>query len=277
MSVQRVDLLFQAASGYGWSESYYYYPGGLTTPNVKVLQLVADRRAILSQDCSINYIRIASGYIRSPYLYDAAYPATGSLVGTGGLDSGVDFVALLLRLQGTIPGVGRLFLRGIPEAEYSGDVYSPSEFYLDAMQQFTSDLMDGSSWAIYTSASTMALERYSVSALTPLSPRGYTFQSQIDLVLEVGNKIRMHQAIEVGYNGIKKIVNQSGTGPFTYSVGGAAPTAADSGTNHPFITIPAFQHTLIKTATPERISRRNTGRFFGQRRGRRSTVLALRR
>lgn len=277
MANQRVDLLFQSESGYGWTESYYYIPGGLTLPTADITTLVADRAGLLANDCFINYIRIASGWTRSPYLFDAGYPIQAPVTGSGGGPSGVDFVALVLRLQGVAPGVGRLFMRGVPEAQYEGDAYTPSPFYASAMQDFTNDLKATGKWAIRTSTTNAVVDRFPVTTLTPLSPRGYQFSSITNLALVAGNKIRMHQAVEIGYNGLKQVTGVGGVGPFIYAVGGAAPTAADSGANNPYITIPAYQYVGIGSAIPERITRRSPGRFFGQRRGRRSTTLSLRR
>jgi hypothetical protein len=87
----------------------------------------------------------------------------------------------------------------------------------------------------------------------------------------------MHQAIVIGYERVKTVTAVAGAGPVIYSVGGAAPTDVDPGTNNPYITIPAYQYVGIGSAIPERMTRRSPGRFFGQRRGRRSTTLSLRR
>lgn len=277
MANQRLDLLFQSVDGYGWSESYYYAPGNLTAPNLNVLNLINFRLLILANDAQLTYIRLASGYSRSPYLFEGAYPASGSADGNSGATSGPDFVSLSIRLQASPAGVGRIFMRGIPEENYTGDQYLPTVPYAAAVNDFSAYLAGGSLWAVRSSTSNVPIPRYAAASLLPLSPRGYTF-TVTDMIagLGVGSYIRMHQAQIVGYNGLKKVTKALGDGPYIYYVGGAAPQVADPGTNSPYITVPNYQYPLISTALPERISRRNSGRFFGQRRGRRSTTLSLR-
>lgn len=277
MPTQKIDLLFSNVDGYGWTESYYYGPGGLTVPNISLLTLITLRAALLSSDSQINFIRLANIYTRSPFLYDAAYPAAGAVLGNSGETSGPDFVALVLRLQGIPFGVGRLFLRGVPENEYTGDQLLPTVPYQAALNDFTAFLSSGSVWCLNTSSQNTVITTYPVTSLLPLSPRGYQFTSTTALPgVSVGKLIRMHQAIIIGFNGLKKVTKIVGSGPVIYSVGGAKPQAQDDGSNNPFVTVPVYQTPVINIATPEGISRRNAGRFFRQRRGRRSTTLSLR-
>lgn len=277
MAAQRIDFLFQNSDGYGWSERYYYLPGGLTVPNLSVLTLLNLRLGVLSNDSMCTFIRMASGYTRSPFLFEGNYPASGSADGNAGETSGPDFVALVLRLQAQPAGVGRVFLRGVPEAEYLGDQYIPSVPYAAAMNNFTAQLSSGALWGVRTSTQNTPIVPNPVSNLFPLSPRGYAFTSATAIAgLSIGSFIRMHQASIFGYDGLKKITSIAGAGPVIYHVGGAAPQAADTGATNPFVTVPVYQTPVIQTATPERISRRSSGRFFGQRRGRRSTTLPLR-
>jgi hypothetical protein len=274
-TAQKINFLFSAESGYGWSETYYWLGTALVALNAAVNNLLFARAAILSTDAQIDYVRLASPYSRSPILLDAQ--ASGSIVGTGGSTSGPDFVSLVMRLQGNAGGIGRLFLRGVPEDQYTGDQLTFAPFYGAALTDFLQELTQTGNWGVQTSTVQAPRIRYNATALTPLSPRGYSFLLQASPSWTVGQFIRMHQAVNVGYNGLKQAVSISGAGPYTINVGGAAPNAADSGANNPYITVINYTYPIITGATFERISRRSPGRFFGQRRGRRSTTLPLRR
>jgi hypothetical protein len=273
---QRIDFLFSNSGGYGWSESYWNTVSPLTPPYTAINLILAARAYILATDCQINYVRIQSAYSRSPLLLDAEFPNPGPVFGAATGASGPDFVALVLRVSGALQGVGRIFLRGVPEAEYVADGFNFSPTYLGALNNFTNMLISGGIWGIRTSSIIGARPRLAASALTPVSPRGYSFVAQTNVV-SPGSVIVMHQATTVGYNGRKQVVGITGAGPYTVTVGGAQPQAPDSGMNNPYYTTVAYSYPLITNAVYERISRRSPGRFFGQRRGRRSTTLPLRR
>jgi hypothetical protein len=274
---QRVDLLFSGESGYGWSESYWWknviplssYPGALQT-------LIQARVALLANDCELNYVRLNTLYTRSPILIDGAGPNGGALPGGTAAASGPDFVAITLRLTGAVGGIGRLFLRGVPEVNYLGDTLQFNTFYVGAVQDFSDVLTSSGNWGIRTSAVSTPRPRLPASGLIPVAPRGYSFLAQTSVVA-MGDSIVMHNATVIGYNGRKQVVSITGTGPYIVTVGGASPQASDPGTNNPYYTTILYTYPSIASTTVERVTRRSAGRFFGQRRGRRSTTLPLRR
>jgi hypothetical protein len=277
-SAQRIDLLFSSGSGYGWSESYWYLQTPLTAPNPPLPNLIAARASILGTDCAINFIRLATGYTRSPLLFDAAYPGFGAVGGTGGGTSGPDFVALVLRLQASPAGIGRLFLRGVPESQYVGDTISFDAGYYSNMVNFQNQLTFNDNWGVRTFTTNQPVVRYNATALLPVSPRGYSFTATtVPVGFGIGTTIVMHQCVSIGYNGRKKVVGFIAGSPNLITVGGVSPQQNEPGTNNPYFTVPPLNFNVQTSSNPERISRRAPGRFFGERRGRRSTILPLRR
>jgi hypothetical protein len=276
--VQRINFLFSSDSGYGWSETYWYLGSPLSTITPEVTNLLNARAAILGTDCSINYVRMSTGYYRSPLLFDANGTGFGVIDGAGGGTTGPDFVALVMRLQGNPAGIGRIFLRGIPESYYEGDTINLLPPAFDAVQNFGNALLTDFTWGVRTTTVNTPSIRYNAATMAPSSPRGYSFSAPlIPPGLAVGSTITMHQCINVGYNGRKIITNMVGSAPTLITVGGASPQAVEPGTNNPYFTFPPINFNPIMGFNPERISRRAPGRFFGERRGRRSTTLPLRR
>jgi hypothetical protein len=274
-SAQRVDLLFSNTEGYGWSESYWNIGTVMTGYNAALQNLVLNRADILADNAQIEYIRLQNSYSRSPILLNAQ--AAGPTPGTAG-DEGPDFVSAVIRTTGMFGGIGRIFLRGIPQAQYDGDDFNFDPGYSTAMTTFLNGLVGAAIWAIRTATVQAMRPRYAISNLSPLAPRGYTFTMTTSPPFTAGQFIRVHQAVEVGYNGLKQVVAVLGSSsPYSVQVGGVAPGAPDTGTENPYITLINYTYSQITAAIPERITRRSPGRFFGQRRGRRSTTIPLRR
>jgi hypothetical protein len=275
MPAQRVTFLFSDQAGYGWTVSLWYLPGGLTGLNSDVTALIQAFNNIMASDIALEYVRISSGLVRAPYFVNVN--PTGAPTGTGTGTSAADFVALKLRLTGVAGGIGRIFVRGISSDQYDGDNFVPTPDFFLAYGAFQATLIQGGKWGIQTNAFSGTATRYPVTNMGGLLPRGYSFQIPTNPIpLVVGSLIRMHNAVIIGYNGLKKVTAITGTGPYVVSVGGASPQAAEPGTNSPYFTLITYTYPAIGFTTEEGVTRRNSGRFFGQRRGRRSTVLPLR-
>jgi hypothetical protein len=273
---QKVTFLLSDSAGYGWSMSFWYLPGGLTGPNTDTQNLLNGINSILSVDCAIDFMRISSNLIRAPFLVDVN--PTGGDTGLFAGNSSADFVAVKLRLTGVAGGVGRIFLRGIPQSMFQGDAFTPTPAWTNNFNDFVASLIDSGVWGIQTNAFSGPLQKYAASTLLPMSPRGYSFVLAAGpSSLPVGSQIRMHNGTVVGYNGLKKVTNSPTFPPGLVTVGGASPQAGDPGTNSPYITIITYTYPAIGFYTLEGVTHRPAGRFFGQRRGRRSTTLPLRR
>ena len=220
ISAQSIQLLFGSDLGYGWSETYWNIGSPKNSIDAQMTALINGRASILTNGAAINYVRMQTTFSRSPLLLNPS--PSGTVTGQAGAE-GPDFVCIDLRLTGVFGGIGRFFLRGIPQAEYDGDQINFDPAYNAAFQTYLDALVNPGVFAIKTSTVTAPRPMYPAQALTPLQPRGYSFTTATNPGLVVGSTIRMHQAQTVGYNGVKQVTSVSGAAPALIFVGGAAP------------------------------------------------------
>lgn len=275
-TAQKIDFLFFSNSGYGWTESYYYIPGGATGLDFNITQLRDARLGILASDCSLQYLRFATDYIRAPLLRRPNNNNDAPMQGQANGNSGPDFVAVVERLGGNPGGIGRIFVRGVPESQYIEDQTQFDAVYGDLWRSWEFTLRNNGVWGIRTSVKTTKPIKYPITNLLPRLPRGYTFQYTNLPLPTVGNWLRVQGETVFGYNGLKQVtaLDQLNT---TVTVGGAAPQQGGSVGSSPTVYYVTYNYNPIISTVPERVTRRSAGKFFGQRRGRRSTSLSLRR
>lgn len=276
MAVHQLVMTFRHPAGYGWTERHWIDWGtDQTVLDAVVVQLVQLRNSVLSNDCSLDYIRVSSGQYRNPIIYDGNPNNPGTPTGTSPGPVSSDFERLLIRWRGN-NGYGNTFLGGIPSAMVVGDNFTPTPAYVKQLNAYI-DFFTNSVWYVESTISSGPQPIHTATTLTPTSPRGYSFSCDAGLVT-VGNTIRMKQTTVPGYSGLK-VVNRVVTvgGASTVFVGGAMPPALEPITSVPVFTIEGYADVLITQGTWERITRRNAGRPFGQRRGRRANTVPLRR
>jgi len=269
-----VVLFMKNATGYGWSERFWYAgPTDTASLVTNVQQLVVARAAILTNTCVIIRSRVANpgGVKRNPVVF------TGNGAGTPGTETpptASSEVALLILYQNIGVGFNRAFLRGIPERVVNVDTYAPDAAFNTNLNTFTAVLFNGL-WNVRGHLSSAPQTSYHLSTIIPTPPRGWTAIPTPDFPGGLGQQLRVTGAVIPGYNGIKTItgVNTAGT---LLTFGGAAPPVTDISLNILATTLGAFDAPLL-TAQPVGISRRAAGRPFGPSRGRRQTLYSLRR
>lgn len=268
MASKKLTLFFKDTSGFGWSENFYY-SGPMADPTLtaNIDEIVTKRAGILTSDCKITHARLASSTKRFPTIF--------SLSGGTGTPGGetpptaVSEASLLCRFSSVALGYNRPFLRGIPQRVISGDNYAPDATFTMNLNTLFAALQDGD-WNVVGTLGG-APDRFAVTNIVPLSPRGYgfTLPAGSPLVPVVGQLLRMHNCKVPGYNGLKRVT--AVIGGVNINVGGAAPPVADPSTSA-YVTVPGSFDNLISTCAPEGISRRAPGRPFGLSVGRRRTL-----
>jgi hypothetical protein len=268
-----VSLFIKGADGYGWSERNYCTIDPAAGQAVGEVQALANARAgMLVSSATITHARFDTAVKRLVNVV----PLNGG-AGVPGTETGPSSpseVAVLVEFGANGVGYNRTFLRGLPERISQADSYLPDDTFKQELQAYFDVLGDGN-WNIQGTIGSVATV-FPVDTLTPTTPRGYTFSSTTAIGLVVGNKVRMRGALIPGFNGIKTITKVSGTGPFVYSVGGAAPPVLDPSTAANIQLLTIFD-VPIGFTIPIGLSRRAAGRPFGQSRGRRPTLYSLRR
>lgn len=270
----KVTLFFRSNSGYGWTETYYYIGSGGVAESVTAV-LASRRKAILSDDCALDHARISTAFARDPVYFNLNLQ--GGFNGEWPGPSNADFVALLINLHSNAGGFGRVFLRGVPDAFINANEFQPDTNYLTKLTQWENFLENPNIWGVQSTLSAGAKPKYAINTLTPILPRGYTFLSQ-ELVANEGDVIRVHGASVPGFNGEKTIIKKEDiTTTFKWTVGGGSPPVANPVTDTVYVTKLIYNYVGIVLARQARVTRRNTGRPFGMRRGRQSPVIPLRR
>jgi hypothetical protein len=269
---QKVLLFFSDDQGYGWSETYYYI-GTASPPIADVLNLAAARSGMMALGVTLDYARTTSTIKRNPYLESIGYSGPPNTT-----SAAPDFAALLVKLQNPTLGYGRHFLRGIPQANVAEDIFFNTPLFNAGLQAWITTI-SGGLWGIRSTLN-MAGPKTSIFNLAPNGIRGYTFFIPAAQVYTVGQTVTVHGCKVIGYNGTKTVVNAIATTlpsvGWIYTVGGAAPAANEVLTTTPYAQLQTAAYGAIGTVVVERITHRPPGRFFGQRRGRRASLVPLR-
>lgn len=273
MASKMVVMFFENVDGYGWSERFWY-SGDDTQPalNTNISDMANARAAMLTTNCVIKRVRVASGLKRNPFII--TFMGTTSIPGTYDIPTAPSEVALLVLFQNMGVGYNRTFLRGIPREIIGADSYIPNPTFDAAINPWLT-IMQGGNWNIVGTLGG-APTHYVLSALTPTPPRGYSFvclSPPPGGAFAVGNTIRVHNTRIPGYKGLKVITDVTGTTVFT--VGGASPPVPESGSS-PYATLPSAFDAPILSAFVEKLTRRGAGRPFGLTPGRRQTLYSLR-
>ena len=271
-SVQ-VTLAFASSAGFGWSETYHYNGtvSGLPLP-VSIIALMTARMNLCTTEIACTHIRVQSSVKRNPFIF---LPNNGNgFLGIWNGPTQQSDVALLVRGNAGVTGFNRIFLRGLPEAMFASQTYTPTPAFNTDMTAFSNVWVGSGLWnAVGTLGSSPA--RFPTSPPQGLTPRGYTFTAPT-ATLAVGDKVRMHAASIPGYNGLKQVVAISPLVPPVYTVGGAGPPVQEPSLATYITKITPFDAVLTSFLV-EGVTRRAAGRPFGQSRGRQATTYSLRR
>lgn len=272
----QIVLDLQDGAGYGWSERYWFnWAGQISQLNQYMTSFLGVRNAVLANDCQTVRIRVSQGSYRNPIVIDGNGSSSGAPTGTAPGPATADFTRLIIRWSSS-NAIGRTFLGGVPAAYIVGDEFIPTATYLKNLTNFFA-FLSGGGWYLQSTTGGVKPTPLPVTGLAPTSPRGYVFTLP-NGTLAIGNTIRMHQALVIGYNGSKTVTGITLTGTTQLvAVGGAAPADVETDGTATFITIENPSQYAITGGIFEQVTHRPAGRPFGARRGRRSSTVPLRR
>lgn len=270
----KVVLFFKAASGYGWSETYYTTATGSTLTSA-LSSLITNRMALSGSDTSCIRARIATGTKRIVQVLAAG--GGSGVPGSQAPPTSAQEVALVMLLSGTVPTAqyNRKFLKGIPERVISENTFVPDSSYNTAMNTFLAFLTSGL-WSVQGRINT-AGPKFAIVSLTPTPPRGVsanvapTFPAVLN-----GSTVRITGVAIPGYNGLKVVESQTAGPAPLLQLGGAAPPAIPP-LAQGFINTENLNDVAVNASAITAVSRRASGGPFGRSRGRRATLYSLRR
>lgn len=271
----RAQLFFQNGSGYGWSENYWNNAASSETAALQLAYALGRTRlGMCTVDVTLPWVRISSpGNRRAVRIYE--FSQAGGQSGRINQPANPDFTALLVRLTTNEDNVwSHLFLRGIPQNAAVGDIYVPTAPFNTAFRQWLSLMTNANNGWSVRSVAVSPPPPQTITAIVAGSPRGMQLTLQTPAPYTRGNQVRISGVGRsmIGANGYKQVeVTTSGSAVY---LGGASPSGTFTGTaTITPLTAQLYQVTDIDIKRP---THRPGGRFFGLRRGRRSTTLPLR-
>jgi hypothetical protein len=228
---------------------------------------------MLTSDCTITHARVGTSTKRLVRVF----PVNGGSGQKGAITPPTAPLecAILFTLQNPAVGFNRIFVRGFDSASVDGETLTPSSAFSTAAAVWENYLFTAGIWNIFGALGSSP-QQYKMSALTPLSPRGFT--ATVDTTpgpVPDGSVVTIHRAKVPGYNGRKTVISQTTGAPPVMTFGGAAPATTDSATGI-YLTIDTFFDQPVTQVFFEKVTRRPPGRPFGLVRGRSETLYTLR-
>lgn len=275
MTVRKLEMFFTSSEGYGWTEKHYWQ-GPTATSIIKPLldTLVQQRAAMMTDDTSIDRIRIAGDFSRDPLIYDYF----GNPIGIGAYAERVNNSAngVIVRSEAANVGYNRNFFRGIPDSLITGNVFTPDSSWLSAFNTLRSNIVGSGNFVVQANVDNPQAP-VDVASATQSPPKG------IHLVLATGGtlpfpgRVRIRGASVIGYNGVKILTRgPTGADPLGYLCGGALPQGNNPTADHVTATPLIPLSGAVTEFFYERFAQRKPGRPFGFVRGRGRTTLSLR-
>lgn len=210
----------------------------------------------------------------------ALQPATSSANSSGivqvktAVDSFPDFydTSVMVSVAASNTQKGRIFMRFIPDSIVSYPVgLKPTKLWLDAFDNFKKAVIDGK-WCIKSLGDANTFKPYKIKQITRnASGENLTVTTQAPYELAVNNTVRISRADGVGFqNGLYIIDTTPTTTTFTLQgTAGTSLVVAKGGT----VRKREYQYPVIKTVQFRYVTRRKSGRPFGQPVGRRPRIV----
>lgn len=273
----KFQMFFVSQEQYGWNETYWY--AGQTADRQALRNLVIffmeKRMACATQDTRARWCRIQSQFSRDPIIVDL----DGIANSVGKITENVNNTAnrVMVRLEATNVGYNRAFWGGVPDSMVSKDQFTPSPAWSNAFTAWSTQVATPNTFNVRASVDN-PIPAVPVNVLSRGDPRGIVAVMPVGGSLVLGKSYRIKGATSIGYNGIKTVIKDPSTmGALTYLLGGARPQVDNSVTDHPTATLISPLSGNITNIFVENLVQRRAGRPFGLARGRKPTVLPLRR
>lgn len=262
----------------GVTETFYTEAAIGTPINTVIGRYLSARMMLAVQDFKFSYARISNFPLTRRVTFrtrDDFAVVDGQL---GNIKSAQGPQALLFRMVTNVLSQARIFLHGFPDAQISGDTYTPSAAFNSFVVAFGDNLVaNGTDYEFASVPTHTFADRISIANIADMAPRGAKITPSIaPTPAVVGDTITIGGtgARVIGANGRKRVTFVSPARDF-FVVGGAQPVI---GTFTPpayyYAANPQFR-TIISFAV-ERVTTHRVGRPFGLRAGRQKATVALR-
>lgn len=276
MAAGRTTIFFSSSEGYGWTENYWFNGSQTGDALTNYMISIAHKRALfLTSDSQLERIRVQGTHKRDPLIFD--FENDPACIGQLAASVNNSSNAVLTRIESTDVGYNRNLIRGIPDADINQNVFEPDPNWLAGWNIWKTEIRDSGNWAVVANVDNPQPPKIPAT-LDQGSPRGIKVTMNGGDTLPFPGKVRVSGSSVFGYNGVKNVVlGPVQLGPNLYMLGGARPqgpiNTGDTITITPLIPLEGPPTDMFY----ERFTSRNPGRFFGQRRGRRVSVIPLRR
>jgi hypothetical protein len=285
MAVQGgVYTIFFRGPRYGWTENYHTTITNPVSMSQQVQKLVTARTKVLAQKVSVDNVRVTTSPSSRNFLL--LQPSEfGFREGSFKTEIEQEFTRAQCILRA--PGVNRNFIYlgglGIDVVDldsFSGGNFSDS--FTAAFYQFANFLVTGPcAIALKNAVPTGPADQHTISNIAISTPRGVVLTTDT-AGITTGQVIRITapSTLWSGLSGNKTVVSVTPGSPGTILVGGVNPNGVYGPVSNGvrIFWVPVnYQYSALNNVVLGKVTERKPGRFFDLVRGRRPTLIPLRR